>query len=278
MIYFKILRGELDEALELSKQLLLFYDDYGDLPGAASIYIWMGDISLVQGNYEAAWQNYSSATNCMREIYDPWMEIDLATRKYQLFFIEGNLSKAGAGYRKLIIELRKAPDDFYVGIVHVSLARVQMLENQLQDAYENLSIGLDALQKASPEDDVYKAYFAFGELARLKNNYSEAIKNYRAALDRTNNFLNYISFPAIFEGIAKAECLLANFQKAASLLGASEALRRKMGVVIHPVELPDYDQHIDLLNRHMSAEDFECAWAIGSNMSIEKAYEYALQG
>jgi tetratricopeptide (TPR) repeat protein len=276
MMYFKILRGELDEAMELSKQLLLFYDDYGDQPGVSSVYIWMGDISLVQGKYEAALQNYSSATDCLREVYAPWVEIDVAERKSQLLFVEGNLNESGAGYKKLIADFSKAPDDPRIGIVHIGLARGQLLENRLTDERANLLVGLDVLQKTSPEDDVHKAYFGLGELARLENNYSEAIKNYRASLQRTNNFLNYISFPAIFDGIAEAECLISNFEKAAHLLGASEALRKKMGTVIHPVDQPDYDKHIVLLKSQMGDEEFECAWVDGANMSIDQAYKYAL--
>jgi tetratricopeptide (TPR) repeat protein len=275
-MYFKILRGELDEAMELSKQLLLFYDDYGDLYGVSSIYLWMGDISLIQGQYEIARQNYSSAADCSREIYDPWTEIDVAERRSQLFFVEGNLNESGAGYQKLISDFRNTSDDPRIGIVHVGLARVQMLQNRLSDARTNLMVGLDILQKTSPEDEVHKAYFGLGELARLENHYPEAIESYRASLHRTNNFFNYISFPAIFEGIAKAECLQPNFEKAIRLLGASETLRKKMGVVIHPVDQPDYNGHIALLRGQMSAEAFDRAWAEGANMSIEEAYECAL--
>ena len=275
-MYFKILRGELDEAMELSKQLLLFYDDYGDLYGVSSIYLWMGDISLIQGQYEVARQNYSSAADCSREIYDPWTEIDVAERSSQLFFVEGNLNESGAGYKKLIADFSKASDDPRIGIVHVGLARVQMIQNRLADARANLLVGLEVLQKTSPEDEVHKAYFGLGELARLENNYSEALKNYRASLHRTNNFLNYISFPGILDGIAKIECLQSNFEKAARLLGASVALRNKLGVVIHPVDQPDYDKYRELLNSQMTSKEFECAWAEGATMNIEEAYEYAL--
>jgi predicted ATPase/DNA-binding SARP family transcriptional activator len=277
MIYYKILRGELDGAMELSKQLLVFYDDYGDQHGVSSVYIWIGDISLVQGKYEDAWQNYASAADCLREVYSPWTEIEVVERKSELLFAEGNLSEAVAGYRKLIAEPNEVPDDSYVGRVHVGLARVQMLQNQLSDARANLMIGLDVLQKTSPEDEIHKAYFGLGELARLENNYPEAIRNYHASLHHTNNFLNYISFPSILDGIAKTECLQRNFEKTTRLLGASEALRRKMGAVIHPVDQPDYDKHIELLKNQMSTENFESAWSKGANMSIEEAYEYALE-
>jgi predicted ATPase/class 3 adenylate cyclase len=277
MIYFKILRGELNDALELSKQLLLFYDDYGDLYGVSSIYLWIGDIALVQGQYEIARQNYSSATDCASEIYDPWTEIDVAERRSQLFFLEGNLNESGAGYKKLIADFSKATDDPRIGIVHVGLARVQMLENLHSEAHANLRIGLDTLQKTSPEDEIYKAYFGLGELARLENNYPEAIKNYRASLQRTNNFLNYISFPGILDGIAKTECVQSNFEKSARLLGASEALRNKMGAVIHPVDRPDYDKHLGLLKSALGAEKFASAFAEYTDMSIEAVYAYAVQ-
>jgi tetratricopeptide (TPR) repeat protein len=149
--------------------------------------------------------------------------MDLAERKSQLFFVEGNLKESGAGYQKLIADRKEAMDAYYVGIAHVGLARVQILENQLSDAQVNLMVGLDILQKTSPENDVHRAYFVLGELVRLENNYPEAIKNYRASLQTTNDFLNYISFPAILDGIAKAECLQRNFESSTSVVHQSSS-------------------------------------------------------
>jgi hypothetical protein len=59
------------------------------------------------------------------------------------------LSKAVAGYQKLIAELRDVPDEPFVGRVHGGLARAHMIQNQLPDARANLMVGLDVLQITS---------------------------------------------------------------------------------------------------------------------------------
>jgi hypothetical protein len=71
--------------------------------------------------------------------------------------------------------------------------------------------------------------------------------------------------------------LQSNFDKATRLFGASEALRKKMGAVIHPVDKPDYNKHIELLHEKLGQNELESAWAEGANMSIEEMFVFAMQ-
>jgi hypothetical protein len=149
-------------------------------------------------------------------------------------------------------------------------------EKDLGEARKSLATALHVLKKTAPRDEIFLAYFGLGELARVENQCTDALKHYRASLQLVNGFLGYVYFPEIIDGIAKAECLQPNFERAACLFGASEALRKKIGAVIHPVNQPDYEKNIEFLKSQMSTEDFERAWAEGVGMSSEEAYEYAL--
>jgi hypothetical protein len=110
----------------------------------------------------------------------------------------------------------------------------------------------------------------------LEGNYSEAIENYCACLKAVKNGSLYIELPRILDGIAKTEYLGSKFDKSVRLFGATEALRKQMGMVIHIVDRPEYDQHIALLKSKLSAAEFESIWADGTKMSFEEVFQYAI--
>jgi predicted ATPase/DNA-binding SARP family transcriptional activator len=276
LIWQKYLGGKFEEAARLSKQIIVLYEKDDEPERIARCYRTLGYVALEKGEYETARIFFTDAANIYIELELPGDDILAKENIAFLLYAEGKLQDARIEYQVLLSQLTTLTDSYLFGFLHARYALVCMCEEHLSEARKSLEIALEVLKKTAPKDNVYHAYFGLGELARRENNYSEAIINYRASLQRTNNFMNYVSFPAIFNGIAKAECLQPNFERAAHLLGASEALRKKMGAVIHPVDQPDYDKHIELLKSQMSTEDFECAWAEGANMSTEEACEYAL--
>jgi hypothetical protein len=133
-------------------------------------------------------------------------------------------------------------------------------ENEFAEARKKLTVGLEILQKTNQNVDLYAAHYAFGELARLEDHSSEAIKNYCASLKAVYDGSLYIEFPRIVDGFAKTEYLRSKLSESVRFFGASEALRKQMGVVIHIVDRPEYDKYIELLKSKMSAGEFESAW------------------
>jgi predicted ATPase/DNA-binding SARP family transcriptional activator len=277
LIWQKYLGGKFEEAARLLKQIIVLYEKDDEPERIARCYRTLGYVALEKGEYETARIFFTDAANIYIELELPGDDILAKENIAFLLYTEGKLQAARIEYQGLLSQLTTLTDSYLFGFLHARYALVCMCEAHLSEARKSLEIALEVLKKTAPKDNVYHAYFGLGELARLENNYPEAIRNYHASLHRTNNFLNYISFPEILDGIAKAECLQRNFEKSTRLLGASEALRRRMSVVIHPVGQSDYDRHMELLKNQMSTEDFESAWSMGANMSIDEAYEYALR-
>ena len=116
-----------------------------------------------------------------------------------------------------------------------------------------------------------------GELARLEGNHSEAIVNYRASLAAIYDGSVYIELPRILDGIAKTEYLRSKLEKAIRLFGASETLRKQMGMVIHIVDRPEHDKHVELLKSRVSVNEYESARAKGAKMNFQEVYQYAMQ-
>jgi predicted ATPase/DNA-binding XRE family transcriptional regulator len=277
LIWQKIIRGELEEAIRLSKQNLLFYEEYGDPGGVARSNLHLGTIAREQGQYESARRYFTGAIARATERGDQSRSMEGAEQIAYLDYLEGNPGAARAKYKAVLTALNARPDDDAYGFVSIRFAQISLRENQLEEARKALTVGLEILQKAAQNVDLFVAYYGLGELARLEGNYSQAIEHYCASLQAVHDGAQHIEFPRILDGIAKTETSRSNFAKAAHLFGASQALRNKISTIIQAVDFPDYDKHLELLKSKMKAIEFESAWAEGAKMSFEEVYQYVMQ-
>ena len=277
LIRQRVIRGEFEDGIRLSKQNLLFYEEYGDPGGVAYSLINLGTIAREQGKYKSARHYFTDALAVITEIGSSGWSIEAAEHVAYLAYLEGNIKEARAKYEALFTRLKNVPVDSTYGFIYTRSAQVSLSEKDFAEARHKLRVGLESLQKAGQNVDLYAAYYGLGELARLEGNYSEAIENYYASLKAIHDASLYIELPRILDGIAKTECLRSELYESVRLSGASEALRKEMGSVVHTVDRPEYDQHIGSLKTKMGAAKFKSVWAEGAKMSLEEVYEYALQ-
>ena len=66
--------------------------------------------------------------------------------------------------------------------------------------------------------------------------------------------------------------------EAARLLGAADALRKRMGAVRLTVFDADYDALVAAIRNAIGDSDFDAAWAEGAALSTEEAIAYAQRG
>jgi len=273
----KIIRGEFEDGLRLLKQSLLFYEEYGDPGGIAVTYYYLGTIAREKGEYESARRYFTDNIKLHVEIGNKRWSVDGLEQVAYLDYLEGNIRAARAKYATVLTDIKDIPDTSTHGGFYFRFAEICMSENHLAEAREALMNGLELIQTNNQTADIYAAYYGLGELARLEGNHSEALENYRASLKAAQDVSLHIEFPRICDGIAKTEYLQSNHDQAACLFGASQALRKKWGAVIHAVALPDYDEHIKLLQSRMNAMDFKSARAEGEKMSAKEVCEYVLR-
>lgn len=78
------------------------------------------------------------------------------------------------------------------------------------------------------------------------------------------------------EGWAYLKATTGGYRNAASLLGSAAALRQSMACPKPESERSDYERYVALAKAHLSADEFETAWAEGSRRSWNHALEFAL--
>lgn len=277
LIWRKVVRGQFEDGIRLSKQNLLFYEEYGDPGGVASSLISLGTMAREQGQYQAARRYFKDAIAVGEKTGINGWSIDAAEHVAYLDYLEGNVGEARAKYEALFARLKDIADDRIYGFFFTRFAQVRLSESEIAEARKTLTVGLEILQKNNQNVDLYPAYYGLGELARLEHNYSEAIEHYCASLKAVHDGSLYIELPRILDGIAKTEFLASKLDKSVHFFGASEVLRKKMGIVVHIVDRSEYDKYIELLKSKMSTAKFKSGWVEGAKMSLEEVYEYAMQ-
>jgi tetratricopeptide (TPR) repeat protein len=277
LIWQKVIHGEFEDGIRLSMQNLLFYEEYGDPGGVASSYFNLGTIACEEGQYESARRYFKDALALSTESGNRRGIVDAAEQLAYLLYLEGQIVEGRAKYQEVLAQLKDIPNDSFYGLALSRFAQISLSENRLGEAREALAVGAAFLQKNISDVDIYTVYYGLGELARLESHYSQATENYRPSLRAAQNTSNYIAFPRILDGIAKTKCLQSKFHEAACIFGGADALRKEMGIIIHIVEHPDYDKHIELLKSKISPAEFESAWVEGAKMSLEEVYQYVMQ-
>jgi len=78
-------------------------------------------------------------------------------------------------------------------------------------------------------------------------------------------------------GLAALAGVQRRSERAAQLFGAAEALRERLGMVLPPVERPEYEEYVAAVRTAVNDHDFTTAWAEGRGMSLDQAVGLALE-
>jgi len=88
----------------------------------------------------------------------------------------------------------------------------------------------------------------------------------------------YLSAPEILECLAALAVDAGTHREAARLYGAADAIRQRIGRVRFQIHQAAYETSVASLCDALGDNDFECAWAEGSALSLEEAISYAQRG
>jgi DNA-binding CsgD family transcriptional regulator len=88
----------------------------------------------------------------------------------------------------------------------------------------------------------------------------------------------HLSTPDLLECLAVLGTKSGQHLSAARLLGASDALRQRIGVVRFKIYDADYDANVTSLRNSLGETAFDTAWAEGAALSPEEALAYAQRG
>ena len=106
----------------------------------------------------------------------------------------------------------------------------------------------------------------------------QAERDAHDALARAADIQAYLEIPDNLECLAALAGDGGSHREAARLLGATHAIRQRMGAVRFKVWDNGYEASVAAVRDALGEEDFDSAWAEGSALSTEEAIAYAQRG
>lgn len=138
------------------------------------------------------------------------------------------------------------------------------LYEQSQAAYEEIGEWYGA-----------EAVYGQGKVALRKGNFARAVRSFRDAITAGRESAP-LTFNAL-EGLGAVWAEQGEGERAATLWGGVEALRRASGTGREPYERPDYERWTAAARARFDAATFAAAWEAGRALSREDVIAEALR-
>lgn len=125
--------------------------------------------------------------------------------------------------------------------------------------------------------DVASSLGALAEVSRAENDYDSAASLFKEALTLRWHARDQLGISQCLEALAEVAVSLAQFERAARLLGAADALRSKIGFPIRPLYRLNYDAAVAASRAGQGEDQHQELFEEGQQMTLDEAVEYALR-
>jgi predicted ATPase/DNA-binding CsgD family transcriptional regulator len=237
-----------------------------------------GWLSFVQGNYEHGKLFNREALAIYRELGDQ------ANSAWALLFLSAHCLgspsavKEGIALSKESLALFRALDD-KAGIIRALNHFGEQL--RLDGDYESARKAYEECLALCREfgDKQREAYQLanLGLVAQHLGNFEQAEPMIKQGLVLCKELNAKYPIPVFMAILSGPVATRGDPERAARLLGASDALFKTMGLGLQPPDQPEIDRYKTSMREQLGEKAFKTAWEQGQAMSLEQAIAYALE-
>jgi predicted ATPase/DNA-binding SARP family transcriptional activator len=273
--------GDYEEARALLAASLTIFRDLGDQQGVAWSLYNLGCMSLNQGEYQKARELFAEGLDLFRElghhrgICHSVGVLGIVAR------IQGDYTVARALGEESLAIGRELGDYIFNGLG--SLGSVALAQGDYETARVLLQEGLTLSRNLGNYGDTVSALSDLGHVAREAEEYTLCAAHYRESMALRQSHDDRWGIARALEDFAGLAGRQGQWERAARLLGAAEAVDRSLGqnrpvVIIARVAVPgEYERTLDGARAALSEAAFAAAWAEGQAMPLEEAITDALE-
>ena len=185
----------------------------------------------------------------------------------------GDLDDAERRYAATLDRLRTADNPPLRGEALLGLAQVARDRGDLQRSATRYGEALALQELHGIRWGRSLACYGAGTVAHLLGHLPEALSRYRESLRYWHEIADWGSVAVCLEAIASAVCGLGEARRAASLLGAAQALREAAAYPIPDRSLPSYGRVVAGVYGCLGPAAFCEAWLAGRALSIDAVAE-----
>jgi len=210
------------------------------------------------------------------EIHDSWGLSMAYQNMVRLAAEKGDLTEKKKYFNKLKELLKEVPLSFQAGLFFLGMGMAESAQGNYEEARQLFEDGLRIFERIENKNFQTAMKSELGHIARHTGDLEQAREIYQKTLASWQDLGNRAAISHQLECFGFLAIADEYPQRAARLLGASEALREQTRSIMTDHELVEYDQAILRLRSMLIPEELNSLWSKGRAMTMEEAIQLAL--
>jgi tetratricopeptide (TPR) repeat protein len=243
---------------------------------AETLYFW-GDLATDCGEFQSARRQLEECLSACEQIGDTYLRAFPLVTLARVACAEGDIAQARA-YAQEGLALRSA--EFSWGWLRaVSLNALGEVERCAENNDQAAALFNEALaiyQARADEPGIAWTRHNLGYVALRAGETQRAIELFSQALTARARHRYFLGVAADLAGLASVARALERPAPAARLFGAADALLRRIGLVLAPVDALAFDRDLASARAALDSAAFAGAWDAGAVLTMEDAIAEAL--
>ena len=236
----------------------------------------IGYLALREGDYAAAAAPYDEGLAIYRELADKQGIADMLRYRGVVPQYLGDYVTARSMLEEGLAAARDFGSPTYIQQALRNLGDLHRERGDYPAAAASYEESLALARAAQSNHEIAYCLRGLGHLARAQGHYARAEEHLRESLVYLKPLRDRRCTPLSLEGLACITVGAGWAERAARLLGASQALQARTETPSPPSALADYERTVADARKALGTERFEALWADGATMDLEEAVELAL--
>jgi predicted ATPase/DNA-binding XRE family transcriptional regulator/Tfp pilus assembly protein PilF len=173
---------------------------------------------------------------------------------------------------------KDAGDPHQISLALLNLGELARKQGDVARATEYLEEALSNVRAIDMTWGIANILTMLGHLARGQQDYERAKVRYRESLALYHRLGNATYTAWCLEGIAAVACAQGSYQHTTRLCAAAAVLRLAAQTPLPPTEQDDFDKVVMTARAELDERAFTEQWRIGSTMTQDDVFPYALTG
>ncbi|MCC6500149.1 MAG: adenylate/guanylate cyclase domain-containing protein [Anaerolineales bacterium] len=273
--WVSITLGEQKKGLEYLEQAITLSSRANDPRGVARAYGMTALPSMFMGDYSRALSAAEKAVSIAREHgFIAELSFALSISAQVEFMSRGNLPSAKDYIFEAAELARKAGFRWASSFMDIGMGHTAAMMGDMETARAAFKHSADTATQLGNKRIVYSSQSEFAHILRRRGELDEPLATYRDLLPKWNDLGHRAAVAHELECIAFILIRKEEPERAATLLGAAEAIRKEIDSVMAPNEQEEYGNEIATL-REMLGDEFEKRRSAGMKLTIDEAIELA---
>jgi len=272
------IQGEYAAAQEMYAEALDLAERAGDVQQMGQALSGLGRLALHQGDQDSATKHYTESMARFREMGDLRRATLILGNLGVVAINTGDLDLAERRLTEHLENARRLGDR---KLTSGALTNLGLVAYRAGDLDRAAALHQQALELSGQLGDRRLEVVALGNLglvAARRENYIAAAQFWLRSLDLSEAVGELRSVAEILEELAAVESAAGNAQRAATLFGASQAIRVDIGAPVLGPDQPRLDEAQAAATAALGDEAFTAAHEAGLHMSVEQAIALAKGG